>query len=220
MGFFKIFPPKHGIISLPTLDFEEARRRARILVVDDDDEAFPVKLLRGEGYNIQYWEAVENLKDIEQGEYDIIVLDIHGVAPSLDKREGLAVLEHIKHYNPAQIIIAYSAKKYDLKQGKFWKLADDFLGKPATALECKQKIDDLIKTRFSKEYYWSVLKEELKKHDVPDRKISKLEKQIVKSIKSKEEIDIQKLTKSLSISKDLVSIITNIIGMIAKLAAL
>src|ERR1043166_8706233 len=37
------------------LPLSELRKRARILVVDDDPSAFPHKLLAKEGYNVTYW---------------------------------------------------------------------------------------------------------------------------------------------------------------------
>ena len=37
----------------PKIPFEEIRKRARILVIDDDEQAFPYKLIEKEGYNIQ-----------------------------------------------------------------------------------------------------------------------------------------------------------------------
>jgi len=58
----------------------EARKRARILVIDDEPDAFPVKLLESEGYNITYWESVESIRKLEEGEFDILVLDIGGVS--------------------------------------------------------------------------------------------------------------------------------------------
>ena len=71
-----------------------------ILVIDDDDQAFPCKLLQKEGYNVQYWPIVDNLRDIESGVFDLIVLDIFGVASKqISTNDGLGILEHIKKKN-------------------------------------------------------------------------------------------------------------------------
>ena len=84
-----------------SLPFNEIRKRARILVIDDDEEAFPYKLLEKEGYNVQYWPKVEVLRDLENGEYDIIILDIFGVASAeMSTNDGLGILEHLKKHNP------------------------------------------------------------------------------------------------------------------------
>lgn len=167
---------------------DEARKRARILVIDDDKTAFPVELMKAEGYNIIWWENVHNLKELETGEYDLIVLDIHGITSSEQSTSGgIGILEHIKQHNPAQLVIAYSSKKYDFNQGAFWKLADDFLGKPSPLIECKQRIDTLLNSRFSISYYWGVLRDLLKKQDVSEKNIQKLEKLVVKKLEKKKQ---------------------------------
>ena len=126
----------------------EARKRARILVIDDDKNAFPITLLEKEGYNVHYWAKVESIRKLEEAEYDIIILDIKDICtPEVSLRDGFGVLEHLKKYNPAQIVVAYSGQSYDLSQQKFFQIADDFLGKPSDLLECKQKIDRLLKQR-------------------------------------------------------------------------
>jgi hypothetical protein len=87
------------------LPFNEIRKRARILVINDDKEAFPYNLMQKEGYNVQYWQKVENLHDLENGEFDIIVLDIFGVATAeMSTNNGLGILEHLKKHNPAQLV--------------------------------------------------------------------------------------------------------------------
>jgi hypothetical protein len=55
------------------LPLREKRKRAKILVIDDE-ETFPVELLSREGYNIAYWKKVESLRTLEEGEYEIIFL--------------------------------------------------------------------------------------------------------------------------------------------------
>jgi CheY-like chemotaxis protein len=119
----------------------EVRRQLRLLVVDDDPNAFPTEALRLEGYNITEWRRVERLADIERGEYDIVVLDIGGVALHLtqvSKQDGLGVLEHLKRNNPAQIIIAFSGNQYDISKSEFFTKANAILGKPADVLKCRR----------------------------------------------------------------------------------
>jgi len=157
------------------LPFDEIRKRARILVIDDDVKAFPYELLRKEGYNVQYWPKIEKLKDFVPGEYDVIILDIVGVAQALSEKDGLGVLEYLKKSNPAQLVIAYSGKKYDLSQGKFWRLADDFLGKPSDLITCKEKIDSLLKTHFTPQRYWLEVEKILKDTGISEQDLKKVE---------------------------------------------
>src|SRR5205823_3756955 len=163
------------------LPLSELRKRARILVVDDDPTAFPHKLLTKEGYNVTYWRKIDNIRDLESGEYDIIVLDIEGIAPpTVSTTGGIGILTHIKKYNPAQIVIAYSGHKYDLRHADFWNIADDYLGKPSSLLDCKEKIDSLLEREFTATYYATVLKQLLSNNGASEKQIAKLEQAIVK----------------------------------------
>ena len=67
------------------IDTEELRRRIRIVVIDDED-SFPVSLFQSEGYAIDKWDKVIDYGKIESGFYDIIVLDIKGVAQHIVAR--------------------------------------------------------------------------------------------------------------------------------------
>lgn len=213
------FRPTAAISSLPSINLEEARKRARILVIDDDPAAFPLSGMENEGYTVRHWSEVKSYQELESGEYDIIVLDIHGIAPDLPGNSGVAVLEHIKRYNPAQIVIAFSGKKYDIKQGAFFKLADDVMMKPAYLMECKQKIDDLLRSRFSVGHYWAALKFELEKRGVSHDRIKNLESEIVAAAKANKAPDEYTLEKTLKTTKEVVTIVSTIVGIILRIAA-
>jgi len=183
------------------MPFDEIRKRARILVIDDDPAAFPCTLLEKEGYNVRYWEKVENLHDLENGEFDIIVLDIYGVASlNISPNDGLGVLKHIKKHNRAQLVIAYSGHKHDFSQSEFWSLADDYLGKPSSLIECKQKIDDLLKSYFTPQHYWNIAVSMLKEAGVKDKKLRSLERQVINSLYGKPQTSKEMIAQSLSIA--------------------
>jgi CheY-like chemotaxis protein len=196
---------------------EEVRKRARILVIDDDERAFPAKLLENEGYNVRYWAKVENLRELEKGEYDIIVLDIEGVSsPELSKRDGLGVLEHLKRYNPAQIVIAYSGRSFDLGQQRFFQLADDFLTKPSDLLECKEKIDRLLQTKFTALHYWSTLVDILRKSEVPQKKIAGFERLFIKNAESGKHLSVDAIVNVLNVTKEVAEPVFTLLGLIMK----
>jgi DNA-binding response OmpR family regulator len=202
----------------PKLPLAELRKRARVLVIDDDSSAFPHKLLAKEGYNVTYWKSLENLRDLESGEYDIIVLDIHGIAtPEVSATGGLGVLSHIKKYNPAQIIIAYSGHKYDLRNADFWNIADDYLGKPSSLLDCKQKIDSLLERKFTAHYYANVLKTLLREKGVTEKQIGKLEQAIVTARNGGQLISPEKISTITGIAKNVASTAWVIITVILRL---
>jgi hypothetical protein len=77
------FGKKMTIGDLPAPSFQELKKRTKILVIDDDENSFPFELLRREGYSIEHWPRVESLSPLEDGHYDIIILDIQGVAKHL-----------------------------------------------------------------------------------------------------------------------------------------
>ncbi|HOZ49322.1 MAG TPA: hypothetical protein PLO37_25075 [Candidatus Hydrogenedentes bacterium] len=166
------------------LSLEELRRRAKIVVIDDDPNSFPLDILRKEGYSLELWEKVESLDRLERGDFDIIVLDIGGVAKdySLQHEDGLAILEHLKGHNPTQIIVAFSGQSFDLSKNRFWQMADDALSKPVDAVKCKQVIDQLLRERFTIMHYWEGFRTILQDAGLTQRKIDALEKSLVKAI--------------------------------------
>jgi CheY-like chemotaxis protein len=198
------------------LPFDEIRRRARILVIDDNEKAFPVELLRKEGYNVEYWQTIAKLKDLAPGEYDVIVLDIVGVAQSLSEEDGLGVLEYLKKTNPAQLVIAYSGKKYDLSQGKFWRLADDFLGKPSDLLTCKDKIDSLLKAYFTPLRYWTEIERILKDTGISDSHLKKMERTMLSGITKGKAPPPRVISSYVTIGEDSLEIVNVLLKIIVK----
>src|SRR5215211_3686491 len=121
--------PKRLADHAPKVDIATLRKRVKIIVVDDDKNAFPVKALQGDGYSIEYWPKVQSIDRLERGDFDIIVLDIGGVAQHLSQDDGLGVLKQLKRRNPLQIIVALSGQTFDIGKAAFFKLADDVLTK-------------------------------------------------------------------------------------------
>jgi CheY-like chemotaxis protein len=186
------FSPKR-VSDLPVVSREEARRRTRILVIDDDPNSFPLALLKNEGYAIDHWEKVRDLGKLEAGDYDIIVLDIQGVAAEWSANDGLGILEHLKASNPAQIVVAFSGLSFDLSKNKFWRLADDSIAKPVDAATAKRVLDDLIEKKRTPAYYWSVACSALHAQGVPEEQMARLERQVVKALLKKDETGLQKV---------------------------
>jgi DNA-binding NtrC family response regulator len=166
------------------IPLDEIRKRAKIIVIDDDPESFPCNLLRREGYSIESWQKVESLSRLEKGDFDIIILDIGGVAEEYAQNDGLGVLEHLKKYNPSQIIVAFSGQSFDLGKARFWKMADDSLSKPVDAIKCKEVIDHLLEEKFTLEHYWQGLVSIIRIEGTSKENIDKLETQIAKAIKA------------------------------------
>jgi len=123
---------------------EPSRRAPKITVIDDHANPI-VKLLRDEGYDVDEDNgSLKNLRHLENGYYDLILLDFDGVGVEFSKKQGIGVLEHIKTKNPNQKILAYSNKNWGLDYQEFIQLADGVLGKNAGYWEYKRKIDELL----------------------------------------------------------------------------
>lgn len=110
----------------PELSLAEIVKRSRILVVDDQD--FPYKeLFERDGYQIEKRNDVERMADLEQGAFDLVLLDLHGVGQTQSTEEGLGLLKHVRTANPAQLVIAYSNADWSLRFQPFFELADAVL---------------------------------------------------------------------------------------------
>src|SRR4051812_29149448 len=88
------------------LSHDEIVKRARIVIVDDAE--FPYKqLFERDGYTIQQWpDVTDHLPALENGQFDLILLDLVGVGQAESKDEGFGILKHIRQTSPAQIVVA------------------------------------------------------------------------------------------------------------------
>jgi CheY-like chemotaxis protein len=140
---------------------EALRKKARILVIDDND--LPAqKLFERDGYHVERWPEIRNLPQLTDGHYEIILLDLQGVGlhESPDK-QGLGILSHIKHSNPAQMVIAYSAQTQRLSARSYIELADAVLDKEASYVDYKELVDALLRRQNSPGYFVAVMNREL-----------------------------------------------------------
>lgn len=131
---------------------EEIKKRARILVIDDNDFAY-APLFKRDGYTIEKWDDVENLEQLENNYFDLILLDIQGVGQSESEEEGFGILKHIREKSPAQIVIAFSNADWSLKYQGFFDLADIKLAKSQDYVEFKRVVDNLLTQRFNPNFY-------------------------------------------------------------------
>lgn len=183
-------------------DFEELKKRTRIIVIDDED-SFPISLFQSEGYAVDKWEKVKDYCKLENGFYDIIILDIKGIAEHISEDDGLGVLVDLKAKNPAQIIISFSQFGYDLNKVKFFQLADENITKPSDFLRIKKIIDNLILNQFKPERYINALTKVLVDNNVDKKNVRKLNIEIVKAINDKQKPNWNKSLDFLSNKGDL-----------------
>lgn len=136
---------------------EEIRKRAQLLVIDDHAVPF-MKLFERDGYHLQRWTKIESLSDLTERRFDLILLDLHGVAiKDSPEQQGLGVLKHVKETDPTQLVIAYSAQDWSPSASEFFAKADAVLDKTAQYVDYKATVDRLLKRRFSEGYFLAVM---------------------------------------------------------------
>jgi len=190
------------------LSFEEMKKRTRILVIDDKKFPYQSKF-QNDGYSIDKWNHAKSLTQLETNYYDIILLDQHGIGKG-EITDGMTLIKYIKKVNPAQIIIAYSQSKFSLSDAAFFKAADGCLDKNEDYCVFKEKVDDLIRKRFSPEHYTHIIKSVLQENGEPfsESEIHEVYRRLKKQKFASAEHYISKMKLPVDILKICISIIS------------
>ena len=162
----------------PKLELDEIRKRARILVIDDNEFAYQ-PLFENDGYTIEKWDDLDDLPKLEKGYFDIILLDIQGVGKDYSKEQGLGILKHLHEVCPSQIVIAYSNADFSLKYQDFFKMADAVLAKNDDYVQFKRTVDRLLKQRFSLGFYVNRIEKLMSPYANDSGKIKKLSEKAI-----------------------------------------
>jgi len=200
------------------VDFQDAKRLAKILVIDDDPNAFPLEQMTNEGYHVEYWEKVRSISPLEQNEFDIIILDIAGVAKEFSEDDGLGILETIKANNPSQLVIAFSGESFNLGKNRFWEMADGVLCKPVDTVTCKREIDALLKARFTLQYCWNNITFLLRKEGLGDKAIDAIKGKLARAIRKKNVSLFEKVLNKAVSSAQVLSAIMRVADQIYAIA--
>jgi hypothetical protein len=159
---------------------------------------------------------MERIIDLEFGMFDLIILDISGAAYNLsypsDKplweitKDGFGVLQHLKLYNPAQLIIAFWGQTYDLSRSDFLKFADDYIPKPMDLLIWKEKIDTLLKSKFIPQRYWGEIERIFKSEGVSDKDLKGIEQKLISSLLSGKSFPWETIESNISVGAEALTI--------------
>lgn len=136
-----------------SVSIEDVRKRARTLVIDDQE--WPAQaMFERDGYHVERWAEIKNLSQLTDGHFHVILLDVNGVGLKEDpKLQGLGILSAIKSSNVAQPVILYSAAKQGLSSSSYIQLADAVLDKKSSYIEFKRQVDDLLLRTASPAYF-------------------------------------------------------------------
>ena len=200
----------------PEFTPDDIRKRSRLLVIDDGD--FPYQtLFKRDGYAIDKWSDIEDLSRLERGEFDIILLDIHGVGTKESQEQGFGILKHLRSSTPTQTIIAYSNADWSLKYQGFFDLADAKLDKRADYVDFKRVVDEQLRRRFSLEFYVDrIVRAVGAKVSDPE----KLRKFAIKAILTGKTKALEKYVSTTLDAKDVLEIVLNIAQVAIGLASL
>lgn len=204
-SMLRLFSRRKSLESLAKpLSKRDLRKRTKIVVIDDDEHAFPTNALVDGGYTVEHWPQLKSLDRLQQGDFDIIVLDIAGVAAHFSPEDdGFGILQHLKAHNPSQIIVAFSGQSFDLSKQRFFKLADDTMPKPVTPLKCMEVLDQLIESRMTVKHLWETVVALLRSADVPEKKIKQLENQIAAAVSAGGKADYRTIVSGVIEKSDL-----------------
>ena len=197
-------------------DFNEAKRRCRIVLIDDDPTALPLDEVVKDQYGIVQYKIVdaELLQRCESGAYDIVILDYNGIAPvSITPHDGFGIFDRIRRANPEQYIIAISAQTYDISKTAYFSEANDWLKKPTDLATTKNKIDAGIRYLFDKTAVIQRLKVAMAQEGFKQRSTAKVLNRLASAnYANVDEINelIKNITKVTELSSNVVGIIKTI----------
>lgn len=204
-------------------DVRKAIRNAKICIVDDQIDHLKSFMdgLRKEGFtNLIEKNRVESVNELLESGYELIILDIKGVAEDISSDDGIGVIETLKQSDPALPILVISGTTTPPDKAKTLSQADLIRTKPVLPADLASDVDDILKTR--KDLYWSafgVLKElqriqpEIRQDLCMTDKIRLwfLQRSIINKIKKHDESVASKVLKVASVVGKLGSIAIRII---------
>lgn len=204
---------------------QELRKRAHVLIVDDDVQGHLDENLRRSGFsNVNIMRDVERLPDVEP--FHVVLVDICGVGSKLGMEggnlpyEGLSLAAEIKRQYPLKKVIAYSAMLVNYESNYILKTVVDSSFEKGTKIdERNNAIDKCLKDISDPRKIWDHFRKKLLDADVPITQVAKMEDYYVRRIVGHKTLDQNKIAAFLKNSASLVGIIKELIGLISLFGA-
>lgn len=176
-----------------SLKTRNAIRNSKICIIDDkiEDLRSLIDGLKKEGFShLIEKNKITSVNEIVESEYDLIILDLIGVANEISKEDGIGILEELKRKEPSLPILVVSGETTEPVLAKKLSLADSIRSKPVKSADLAADVESLLKYR--KDDYWgalSILKELRKLHPELRERLNYIDKFklyiLQKSIKKK-----------------------------------
>lgn len=194
------------------------RKRIKILVVDDSsDEIY--QILQDRKYDIFY--KSDMTYPIETEPFDIILLDIKGVAKRLrSSMEGFALACQIKSKYPLKRVCCYSGSVYEeISEQLAERRIDAFFVKDMDIDKMCDKIDNMILDYVDPDKQWEILRNEMVKNRVNEADIQKIRQVYVESFSKGNFIELNDvIMRTLKNTTTMLNITSSILTLIKVLA--
>ncbi len=131
---------------------------AKICIVDDKIEELQsfVEGLNNEGFtNISMVSSVESISQLTEPQFDLVILDLVGVAPQLSSDDGIGILQNLKQLTPTLPVLVISGEAFTADKAKMVAAADMVRSKPVLPAELSADVRELLKVR--KDPFWRAL---------------------------------------------------------------
>lgn len=141
-----------------TPNVRNAIKNSKICIIDDgiQDLKSLIKGLKAEGFNnLVEKKKVNSVNELLQEDYDLIILDITGVAKEISAEDGIGVLSELKRNNPALQVLVVSGSSFSPELSQRLSQADLIRNKPVLPSDLSADVDELLKYR--KDEYWAAL---------------------------------------------------------------
>lgn len=115
--------------NLPSRD--EMKKSFKTIVIDDDNRPY-VKELKREGFQVTREADLTKYADVDEFQYEVVLLDIQGVGAKVGADDGLAILASLKGQSPSQIVLVYSSREFGIDVVGKAKLADEVIPKTSS----------------------------------------------------------------------------------------
>ena len=200
---------------------QELRKRAMVLVVDDDVQGRLDESLRRSGFsNVNIMRDIERVQDVEP--YHVILVDVCGVGGKLGigggnlPYEGLSLAEEIKRLYPLKKVIVYSAMLSNFESNYILKTVVDASFEKGTRIDERNKaVDECLKDISDPRKIWNHFRKKLLDADVPITQVANMENYYVRQISGHRVLDQNKIAAFLKNSSGLIGIIKELIGLIS-----
>lgn len=146
----------------------KAIHNAKICIIDDEIEDLTsfTEGLSKEGFtNLTKLPQVDSVSNILDQAYDLLILDIAGIAQSIAADDGIGVIAQIKRADPALPILVVSGSTTSPELAKTLSQADLIRTKPVLSADLAGDVEDLLK--YHTDHFWgalAVLKEMARLH--------------------------------------------------------